>query len=232
MRLMSRHHQFALLAVMLVVAAAVGLGSQSANQSFTSRFDVDRTDLVSTGRNPFFILEPGYTLTLEGGAVRLVITVLNETKTVDGVDTRIVEERETDKGQPVEVSRNYFAISKRTNAVFYFGEDVDMYKNGKVTGHEGAWLSGVNGAKFGLAMPGLPLMRARYYQEIAPKVAMGRAEIVAMSESLKTVAGAFTNVLKIEETTPLEPGAKEAKLYAPGVGLIQDGELKLVKYSR
>jgi hypothetical protein len=229
---MPRQQQFALLAAMFIIAAVVSLGSQAPDPSFTTRFDVETSDFVSTGRNPFFILEPGYTLTLEGGSVRLVITVLNDTKIVDGVETRIVEERETDREQLVEVSRNYFAISKRTNAVFYFGEDVDIYKNGKVTGHEGAWLSGVNGAKFGLAMPGLPLLRARYYQEIAPKVAMDRAEIVSLGETLKTPAGAFTNVLKTEETTPLEPGAKEAKFYAPGVGLIQDGDLKLVRYGK
>jgi len=222
----------ACLAVGIVVLAAAALSGQALDPSFTSRFDVEKSDLTSTGRNPYFILEPGYVLTLEGGSTRLVITVLNETRTVDGVDTRIVEERETDKGQLVEVSRNFFAISRRTNAVFYFGEDVDMYTGGKVTSHEGAWLSGVNGARFGLAIPGLPLVRARYYQEIAPKVAMDRAEIVSLTESLKTPAGAFTNVLKVEETTPLEPGAKEAKFYAAGVGLIQDGELKLVKYGK
>jgi hypothetical protein len=227
---MSYRHAF-IRAVVLVFATS-SLIAQVPDPSFTSRFDEEKSNLVSSGRNPYFILEPGYVLTLEGGGTRLVITVLAETKVVDGVETRIVEERESENGALVEVSRNYFAISRRTNAVFYFGEDVDIYKAGKVTSHEGAWLSGVNGARFGLAMPGLPLLRARYYQEIAPKVAMDRAEIISVSESMKTPAGAFTNVLKVEETTPLEPGVKEAKYYAAGVGLIQDAELKLVKYGK
>jgi len=81
-------------------------------------------------------------------------------------------------------------------------------------------------------MPGLPLIKARYFQEIAPKVAMDRAEILSLSETVKTPAGVFTNALKTEETTPLEPLAKEAKYYARDVGLIQDGDLKLVKYSK
>jgi len=59
---------------------------------------------------------------------------------------------------------------------------------------------------------------------------MDRAEIVSVTETLKVPAGAFSNVLKTEETTPLEPLAKEAKYYAAGVGLIQDGSLKLTKY--
>ena len=78
--------------------------------------------------------------------------------------------------RPVEISRNYFAISKRTNDVYYFGEDVDIYKASKVSSHEGAWLAGVKGARFGLAMPGVPTLKAKYYQELAPGVAMDRAE--------------------------------------------------------
>src|SRR6059036_1155002 len=97
-------------------------------------------------------------LVLEGHGAQLIITVLNETKKVDGVETRVVEERETKVGQLVEVARNYFAISKRTNDVFYFGEDVDMYKDGRLVSHDGTWLSGVNGGKFGLMMPGRALL--------------------------------------------------------------------------
>src|SRR5262245_55694873 len=204
--------------------------AQATDPGWTAKFDVQRGELASTGRNPYFVLEPGYVLTLEDGRTRLVVSVLNETKLVDGVQTRVVEERESKDNQPVEVSRNYFAISTRNNAVYYFGEDVDMYKNGKVTGHEGAWLAGVNGARFGLAMPGAPELRARYYQEIAPKIAMDRGEIVSLTEKLRVPAGAFTDVLKIAETTPLEPGVKEYKFYGRGIGLLQDGSLKLVKY--
>lgn len=222
------------LAVLLLAAgAATALAAQGTRQvdrSWTTEFVLDSGDLVTTGRNPYFVLEPGYVLTLEGKDTRLVITVLDDIRRVDNVDTRVVEERETSKGQPVEVSRNFFAISRRTNAVFYFGEDVDTYKNGKVAGHEGAWQAGVNGARFGLAIPGLPLLAAKYYQEIAPGVAMDRAEIVGMSEIVTTPAGEFKDVLKIAETTPLEPGVREYKYYARGIGLIQDGSLKLVKY--
>src|SRR2546421_1435210 len=163
---------------------------------WTSRFVMEGDELVSIGRNPYFILEPGYQLVLEGGGTQLIITVLNETKMVDGVETRVVEERETKNGQLIEVARNYFAISRRTNDVFYFGEDVDMYKDGKVVNHDGSWLSGVNGAKFGLIMPGQPLLHAKYYQEVAPKIAMDRATIVSVTETVKTPAGGVKNWVK------------------------------------
>jgi hypothetical protein len=160
----------------------------------------------------------------------LTITVLDATKIVDGVETRVVEERETKAGQLAEVSRNYFAISKRTGSVYYFGEDVDEYKDGKVSGHGGSWLAGVDGARFGLIMPGLPLIGAKYRQEIAPGKAMDRAEVVSLNEELKTSAGEFKNCLKTEETTALEPTEKEYKIYAPGVGLVQEESLKLIRH--
>jgi hypothetical protein len=200
-----------------------------AGDPWTRVFNVEAGELVSTGRNPYFVLEPGAVLTLAAGPEQLVITVLPQTRTVGDIETRVVEERETNGGALVEVSRNYFAISRRTNSVFYFGEEVDIYRNGKVAGHEGAWLSGQNGARFGLMMPGVPLLGARYYQELAPRVAMDRAEIVGMTDTLVTPAGEFRNVLRIRETTPLEAGAIEFKHYAAGVGLVQDGSLKLIK---
>lgn len=202
------------------------------DSAWTDQFAVTPRELRSTGSNPYFILESGYQLVLEDGRGRLTVTVLPQTRVVDGVETRIVEERETSGDTLVEVSRNYFAISERTNAVFYFGEEVDIYRNGVITSHEGGWLAGVGGARFGLMMPGLPLLGSRFYQEIAPGVAMDRARIVALADTLATPAGTFTGVLRVEETTPLEPGVREFKYYAPGVGLIQDGSLKLVRYGR
>jgi hypothetical protein len=227
-----RHISSRIALALAVSAMVVPLaGAQSSQDTgWTTTFDVEPGELASTGRNPYFVLEPGYQLTLEDGKDRLVVTVLNETKTVDSVETRIVEERETSGPDTVEVSRNFYAISKRTNSVFYFGEEVDAYKNNKVANHEGAWQSGVNGAKFGLMMPGQLLIKARYYQEMAPKVAMDRAEVQSLSVAMKTSAGDFKNVLKTEETSPLEPLVREAKYYARGIGLIQDGSLKLVKY--
>src|SRR5262249_7417449 len=150
-------------------------------------------ELSATGNNPYFILEPGYQLILEGGRERLTITVLEETKKVAGVETRVVEEQETKDGKLTEVSRNYFAVSTRTNDVFYFGEEVDMYKNDTLVNHEGGWLAGLQDARFGLMMPGQPLSKARHYQEFAPQIAMDRAEIVSTNETVQTPAGEFKN---------------------------------------
>ena len=130
----------------------------------------DKKTLGVKGSNPYFILTPGYQLSYKNGNDTDTVTVLNETKVIDGVETRVVEDREMKNGQLIELTSDYYAIDSVTNDVYYFGEDVDTYRNGKVTGHEGAWLSGVKGAKFGLMMPGKPKVGQRFYQEQAPGV--------------------------------------------------------------
>ena len=228
-----------LTAILFVILTAAGAGltaavQDSAKAGWADTFAVYKKDFVSSGSNAYFRLEPGYRLKLEGreglSRVTLLITALEETKLVDGVETRIVEERESKNGKLVEVSRNFFAFNTADRSVYYFGEEVDIYKDGKVVGHEGAWESGKNGARFGLAMPGVVELRARYYQEVAPGVAMDRAEVVSIDEALRTPAGEFRGCLRTRETSPLELGAKESKVYAPGVGLIKDSSLLLIEY--
>jgi hypothetical protein len=220
------------LAVFLALAGLSLVEAQGAGkQGYRDSFTVDRASLADTGRSTYFILEPGYRLIFEHGKDTLIVTVLEETRMVDGVRTRIVEERETEGGQLAEVSRNFFAIDRTTGDVYYFGEDVDEYKNGKVTGHGGSWLAGVNGARFGLMVPGMPKSGDRYYQEIAPKIAMDRAEVVSVTENAKVPAGAFTNCLHTRESSAIE-GGSEDKWYAPGIGLIKDAEFVLAKIEK
>ena len=227
---------------LIVVSVVAAFGGQAPSRAaapgesklWTDRFDTSACRWSSTGRNDFFILEPGDQAVFEGregrDAVTLVITVLSDTRRVGTVDTRIVEERETHNGQLVEVSRNFFALCGPGNDVFYFGEDVDIYKNGKVDNHEGSWMAEKAGAKPGLFMPARPLIGARFYQEIAPGVAMDRVEIVSDRETVKTPAREFRDSVKTEETTPLEPGVKDYKVYARGIGMIQDGSHLLTKH--
>lgn len=210
------------------------VGANGANHCFTTEFRADECTFSSTGRNPFFVLVPGFTLEIQGEEdredVHLTITVLDDTRMVDGVQTRVIEERELHDGEIAEVSRNFFAICKETGSAFYFGEETDIYEDGAVVGHEGSWLAGEDGARAGIVMPGTVLLGSRYYQEVAPGTALDRAEIVRMGVDRETPAGEFAGCIVTLETTPLEPYAKEAKVYAPRVGLIVDGPLELVSY--
>ena len=142
--------------------------------------------------------------------------------------TRVVEEREWEDGELVEVSRNYFGFCVETGSVFYFGEDVDDYEDGEIVGHDGAWRAFDNGNLPGLMMPGIVLLGASYFQEFAEDIAMDRAIIVRMDMELEVPLDTYTNCLVTFETTPIEPFAKDWKVYAPGVGLIKDEAAELV----
>jgi len=200
-------------------------------QAWRDAFPAAKANSVPTGRNPYFVLEPGYRLRYRHGQETLTITVLDQTKMVDGVETRVVEEREERDGKLTEVSRNYYAIDKVSGDLYYFGEDVDVYKDGKVVGHQGAWLSGAGGARFGLMLPGKARVGDRFYQEVAPRTAMDRAEVISVTEKVKVPAGTFENCLHVRETSPLDSGAGD-KWYAPGVGLIKDEEMELVGFEQ
>jgi multimeric flavodoxin WrbA len=200
-------------------------------KKWTESFHQENCTFSSVGGNRFFILEPGHQLVLESRTEKVVITVLDETKKIGEVTTRIVEEREQENGKLKEVSRNFFAVCKEHGDVFYFGEDVDDYSDGKIAGHSGAWRADAENSRAGIIMPGTILLGARHYQEIAPN-AMDRAEIISDDVTMKTPAGTFKNCIRVEETSGLDAADKCYKTYAPGVGLIQDDDLVLTKYTK
>ena len=114
---------------------------------------------------------------------RITIPVGNKTRTVN---TRVMEERETADGELAEVSRNFVSNCFPSRDVYYFGEEVDNYEDGEVVDHDGAWLAGRRGARPGLLMPedGF-LLGQRYFQEVAPDVALDRAEHIRTGFSIR-----------------------------------------------
>ena len=204
--------------------------------AFTDTFYLDGCEWASTGGNRFFRLEPGLQHVLQGEEdgepVEAIITVLDETETVDGIETRVVEERETVGGELVEVSLNFFAVCTGTGGVFYFGETVDDYEDGQVVDHSGAWRVGEEENQAGLFMPAQPLLGARYYTEIAPEIALDRTEIVAMPVRAETPAGTFEGCFRAVDTSPLDPDAADEKVYCPDVGIVQDEAMVLVGFGQ
>jgi hypothetical protein len=226
------------------VSAALGLAGPAAAQQFTSDFRIEECTFSDEGSNAYFSIEPGDRLVLEGEddgeEVKLRITVLERTRLITfdtprgerlRVRTRVVEEREWADGELVEVSFNFFARCRETGEIFYFGEEVDIYEDGEVVSHDGAWRAGRNGAQPGLIMPATYLLGSRYFQEIAPGVALDRAEHTAMGLTLDLPAGTLHDCVEIRETTPLESGVS-IKRYCPEVGLVQDGVLELTGFRR
>jgi hypothetical protein len=183
--------------------------------------------------NAFYPLVVGQVSVFEGmegdTLLHIEIEVLDETRDVAGVTTRVIEEREQEDGEIVEVSRNFF-VQAADGTVCYYGEEVDIYENGEIVEHEGAWEAGVDGALPGVVMPAVPMAGQSFDQEVAPGIAEDHAEIVSLGDPVEVPAGMFDDTLRTEETTPLEPGVMEYKDYARGVGLLTDGPARLLSY--
>src|SRR5918994_1348365 len=94
----NRLHAVAAVAVLAAAfVAACGASAEKdpfADPSWRHQFGLSNCSLAATGRNHYFVLEPGFRLVLEGGSERLAITALEQTKEVAGITTRVVEERE------------------------------------------------------------------------------------------------------------------------------------------
>jgi len=240
-----KHHSMAIGALAIALLPAVVLAGDK--REFTDDFPLGECEFASVGENRYFLLQPGreahfnnLQCVAEGECSEteeLVISVLNETRditlAINGeattVTTRVVEERETVDGQLAEISRNFFAECAGTQDVYYFGEEVDIYQDGIVVGHEGEWLAGSGGAEPGIIMPGGAfLLGARYFQEVAPGVALDRAEHVGAGLAMEVPAGNLDDCVEVEETTPLDKKSVSTKFYCPGSGLVFDDGLELV----
>jgi hypothetical protein len=230
MRSIRLHPLRACLGLVAMLAWGAAPASDAPVAPWATDFATAPSELASTGRNPYLVLQPGYRLVLEEGPSRMIVTVLDETKVIEGVETRAVEERETWKGQVTELSRNYLAIHQQTHDVLQFGEDVSNYRNGKVVNTAGTWRAGVGKARAGLMLPGEARVGYRYYQEQAPGVTLDRAEILSVTTTQKTPAGTFENCARIQVTSPMTPGEKEYRCYAPGIGLIKFESMLLVEH--
>lgn len=183
--------------------------------------------------NEFFPLAVGDQLILEGDdegvMVRVEIDVLDEIKDIDGVETRVVTEHEYEDDGLIEISWNWFAQAA-DGTVCYFGEEVDIYEDGEVVSHDGAWEAGVNGAQAGIMMPGDPQIGDAGYQEFYEGNAQDMFEITGFGAEITVPAGTFDDTLSVTDYNPLEGCESDDKVYVAGIGLSVDGAVELISY--
>lgn len=179
--------------------------------------------------HPYFPLSSVRYAELESGNTKMVREVQEKTKKISGVECLVMTEKEYENGELIEVSYNYFAQDEDGN-VYYFGEDVDDYKDGKVVGHGGAWLVGKNADEPCLFMPARPRVGQEFKPENSPPDAEEFDLVEILDEDLAVPAGEFKDVLVIAEGDTRGVW-KERKFYARGVGLISENKkLSLTTY--
>lgn len=200
----------------------------------------------ATVDNEWLPLVAGTRLVFKGSTVedadrefhRLVVTVTDLTKVIEGVRTRVIWDQDFSGGELVESEIAFLAQDNGGN-VWRLGEYPEEYEEGEFV-KAPAWIAGTKGSQAGIAMLAEPETREdSYAQGLAPSVKWDdRAQVYQAGQETCVPAGCYEGVLVMEEFEPSIPGAFQLKYYARGVGNVRVGwrgevtdreTLKLVK---
>jgi hypothetical protein len=202
-----------------VAASATPQGELPGPGSFVSGVD-----------DPWFPLRPGtvfvYRGVKDGQRARDVFTVTSATKVIEGVRATVVDDRLYLRGRLAERTTDWYAQDKAGN-VWYLGEKTaTLDARGKVDSTEGSWQAGVDGARAGIYMPARPHVGQTGRQEHYKGHAEDEFEVLSLSAHVRTPAASSRHALRIQETSPLEPGVVDEKVYVRGVGTVREQAVK------
>jgi hypothetical protein len=222
------HVKASLFAVSLAVLAALSMvscggSSDQEVQGYAPEIDPGRFSAVVD--NPFFPLGRGTTFSYStpDGDERVEIVVTDQTRDVMGVACVVVESREYEDDELVEVTLDWYA-QDAGGSVWYFGEDTRAYGEDGTESSAGSWEAGVDGAEPGIIMPGAPVLGEPYRQEYYAGHAEDMGQVVRLDGSVAVPYGTFSDALVTRDWTPLEPDVSEHKYYVRDVGLVLEDE--------
>ncbi len=183
----------------------------------------------------WFPLEPGTEFVYDGTVVdsdgrhhhRVVFTVTDLVKQVDGVRTRVTWDRDIQDGQLQEAELALFAQDLNGD-VRTMAEYPEEYQDGEFAGAPSTWVSGLAKAAGGVLVPGHPRVGSpAFVQGRAPRIDFyDVGQVIRRGAHLCVPVGCFDHVTVVEEWSPLAPeDGKQVKYYAPGVGLVQIGAI-------
>ena len=192
--------------------------------------DFDKSENID---NAWWPLKPGMQWTFEGHVEedgkkeshRLVFTVTDLVKIIDGVRSRVIYDSDFTKGKLVEHELAYFAQDKVGN-VWHLGQYREVMEGKVFVGGQIWVINNPTGAKAGIMMPADPKLGTPSYSEgfaPPPFYWTDRGRVYQMGQKVKVPAGSYNDVLVIEEFDEEEPGAFQLKYYAKGVGNIKVG---------
>jgi len=188
--------------------------------------DIKPADFTSVVDNPFFPLLVGsvwkYEETNADGKQTDTVEVLDQHKTVMGVDTIVVHDVAKDEdGNTVEDTYDWYAQDSAGN-VWYFGEDTTSYDEGQQS-KEGSWEAGVDGALPGIVMQADPKVSSTgYRQEYKAGVAEDMGQVISVGDKITVPFGTFDDTIHTRDWSPVEPDVIEEKVYARSIGDVHE----------
>ena len=208
---------------------ALALFGQMVGGGVSASASVDPANFTTPKANPYFPLRPGRMYVYRGseGGRHLLehLTVTSRTKVIQGVTTTVIHDVLWADGRINERTRDWYAAAN-DGTVWYFGEATATYdRQGIVQSRAGSWQAGVNGATAGVIMPARPRQTDAYRQEFLAGHAEDQAWIVQHGLRVRVPYGAVDQVVRSFEWTRLEPHVVSQKLYAPGLGIVQENDV-------
>ena len=193
-------------------------------------FTLMRFDHSTQITNTWFPLQPGMQFVYSGQINqdgkrvehRVVFTVTDLTKEIDGVRNVVLYDLDYNAGELAEAELAFHAQDNDGN-VWNMGEYPEEYEGGKLTGAPDTWITGLAGARAGIIMRAQPrLGTSSYLQGWAPAIDFNDTAKVARTGVHDCVpVRCYDNVLVTDEWNPDEPDAVQQKFYAPNVGNIR-----------
>jgi hypothetical protein len=218
--------RIAAVAGIALLLAGCGGGSNSSSSELpqgAEKVKLDAADFTTEIDNPYWPMTPGsrwvYRETDGRGEVqRVEVTVTSRTKTIDGIEARVVHDLvTTPDGEKVEDTFDWYAQDSKGN-LWYLGEDTKEYENGKVVSTEGSWEHGVDGAQAGIIVPAEPKQGLAYREEYYAGHAEDGAEVLSVNGKVQAPYGMFRDAMITRNYSGIEPNVEELKYYARGVG--------------
>jgi len=188
--------------------------------------DIDPARFSSTVDNPYLPKLPGTrwvyeSNTPDGETEDITVEVLDEYRTVMGVEAIVVHDVVEIDGEVIEDTYDWFAQDDDGN-VWYLGEDTTAWEDG-VASSEGAWEAGVDGALPGIVMPAEPVVSdTGYRQEYLAGEAEDMGQVIGVGRSVEVPAGSWDDTVTTRDWTPLEPDVVEEKTFARDVGFVHE----------
>jgi hypothetical protein len=213
--------------------AAPNDGSAATSEVPPPDFDAAKFSDPLTIDNRWLPLVPGTEFVFKGTANRgqgveqhrVVFTVTDLTKKVNGVNGVVMWDRDFNGGSLVESEITFFAQDDGGN-VWLLGEYPEEYdEEGKFEGAPSTWLAGVAGAQPGILMPADPKPSDPIYlQGFVPDIDFqDLARVDKTGQEVCVPAGCYRDVMVIDEWDPLaQPqDGHQLKYHAPGVGTVK-----------
>jgi hypothetical protein len=224
----------AVAAAMLIVPSTAGAAGSCPLPKFGPGRNyhphIDPASFSPNVTNRLLPLTPGTTLVYTGvkdpkKALNLVATT-SPTRVVDGVTTRVVEDRLYLNNVLAERTSDYYAQDRCGN-VWYFGEDTaELDSHGRVISTEGSFHAGVDGAQPGVFMQTHPQVGRKFRQEWYQGHAEDVFGVLDRSAPVTVPFGSFKHALRTAETTALEPDVLDNKYYVKGIGEVAELSVK------